>query len=121
MSISKQFLIINRKAPYGRSYGRDAIDVALVAATFNQPTSLLYMDDGVYQLLKNQAPDLINQKNSSKILPMLEMYDINNIYVECESLAMRNLAECDLAIVVKMISSKEVGELIEQHQVLLGF
>lgn len=121
MAATKRFLIINRRAPYGSPCGRDALDIALVAATFNQHTSLLYMDDGVYQLLKNQDSTAICQKNSSRVLPMLEMYDISNIYVERKSLEARNLKKEDLTIPVQLICSSEVGALIEHNQVLLGF
>ena len=121
MTKKKCFLIINRKGPYGSPYGRDALDVALVAATFNQHVRLLYMDDGVYQLLKNQNPTAISQKNSSKILPLLEMYEITEVYVERESLEARNLDQEDLAIPIQLISSSEAGALIDQSQILMGF
>ena len=47
----KSFLIINRKAPYGSSAARDALDVALTVSVFEQPLKLLFMDDAVLQLL----------------------------------------------------------------------
>jgi len=121
MSDNKSFLIVNRKAPFGSAFAKEALDVGLIAAAFGQKLSLLFMDDGVYQLLKNQNPSDINQKNSSQTLPMLEMYDVKDIYVEAESLQARNLQSEDLLISVQIIDSQATAELIDQQDILLNF
>lgn len=121
MSDVKSFLVVNRKAPYSTSYSKETLDVALMAAVFNQKTSLLYMDDGVYQLLKQQDPGDIKHKNSSQSLPMLEMYEVKDIYVEHRSLEARGLTTQDLVIPVKVVDSKAIAELIQQQDVVLGF
>jgi len=121
MSNSKSFLIVNRKAPFGSTFAKEALDVGLIAAAFGQQLSLLFMDDGVYQLLKNQDSSDINQKNSSQTLPMLEMYDVKDIYVEAESLQARNLNAEDLLIPVEIIDRETTSELLEQQDILLNF
>lgn len=121
MSDVKSFLVVNRKAPYSTSFSKETLDVALMAAVFNQKTSLLYMDDGIYQLLKEQDPGDINHKNSSQSLPMLEMYEVKDIYVEKESLEARGLTEQDLVIPVQVTDSNAIAELIQQQDVVLGF
>jgi len=117
----KSFLFINRRAPYGSSHAREALDATLMAAAFNQRVSLLFMDDGVYQLLANQNSTGIAQKNLSQSLPMLEMYEVKDIYVERESLKARNLSVSDLVLPVQAIDSFETGKLIESQSVVLGF
>ena len=121
MSNSKSFLIVNRKAPFGSAFAKEALDVGLIAAAFGQQLSLLFMDDGVYQLLRNQDPSDINQKNSSQTLPMLEMYDVKDIYVEAESLQARNLHSDDLLISVQVIDSLATAKLIDEQDILLNF
>lgn len=118
---NKSFLIVNRKAPYGSAFAKEALDVGLIAAAFGQKLSILFMDDGVYQLLKQQDPSGIHQKNSSQTLPMLEMYDVKDIYVEAESLQARNLAADDLLIPVEIIDSNAISNLLEQQDILLNF
>ncbi len=52
---SKKLLFISRHAPYGSSLARDALDAVLASSAYDQQLSLLFMDDGVFQLLKNQV------------------------------------------------------------------
>jgi tRNA 2-thiouridine synthesizing protein C len=121
MNNKKSFLFINRRAPYPGTFAKESMDVTLIAAAFNQNVSLLFMDDGVYQLLKAQEPSGINQKNVSLTLPMLEMYDVSNIYVEQASMRARNLTGDDFLIPVKVIDAEQVRELLEQQDILLNF
>ena len=118
---SKSFLIVNRKAPYGSAFAKEALDVGLIAAAFGQQLAMLFMDDGVYQLLKQQDPSGINQKNSSQTLPMLDMYDVKDIFVEAASLQARNLQVDDLLIPVQVINSQAAAKLMDQQDILLNF
>ncbi len=117
----KSFLIINRHSPYQTNSAKEALDVALMTAVFNQKTSVLFMDDGIYQLLKKQDPTDITQKNSAATFPMLEMYDVDAVYVEQASLEARNLNEQDLLMPVQVIDSESLRELIENQTIILNF
>ncbi|MGI9227691.1 MAG: sulfurtransferase complex subunit TusC [Gammaproteobacteria bacterium] len=94
--IIKKFCYINRKAPYGTIYALESLEVVLIAAAFDQDISLVFADDGVYQLTKNQDTDSIGMKNFSKTYTALGDYDIKKIYVEKESLEERGLSVDDL-------------------------
>ena len=50
--VSKKFLYVNRKAPYGTIYGLESLEVVLIGAAFEQDVSLAFLDDGVFQLVK---------------------------------------------------------------------
>ena len=50
----KKFMFVNRKAPFGTIYALESLEVVLIAATFDQDVSLVFVDDGVYQLKKAQ-------------------------------------------------------------------
>ncbi len=117
----KKFTFITRKAPYGTSYGNVCLDAVLTTSAFEQDIVLVFMDDGVYQLKKNQDPDCISAKNLSKGFGALSLYDIENIYVEQESLAARGLRIHDLVIEVKAISAPQLGSIIENSDVVLNF
>ena len=64
--VVKKFLYINRRAPHGSIYAHEALEVVLIGAAFDQDVSLAFIDDGVYQLKKNQDTSDINTKNFSK-------------------------------------------------------
>jgi tRNA 2-thiouridine synthesizing protein C len=60
--MSKKILLVSRHAPYGNSTARESIDIALAAAAYDQDIGILFMDDGVFQLLKNQQSQHVDQK-----------------------------------------------------------
>ena len=51
----KKIMYVNRKAPYGTIYALESLEVVLIAAAFDQDVSLVFMDDGVYQLKKGRS------------------------------------------------------------------
>ena len=52
--VVKRFMYVNRKAPYGTIYALENLEVVLIAAAFDQDVSVVFLDDGVYQLKKSQ-------------------------------------------------------------------
>ena len=60
-------------------------------------------------------------KNFSPTYRALEMYDVEKLYVEKESLQARGLTEEDLVVPVEVMSNSEIGELMEQQDVVLSF
>ena len=60
--VIKKFLYINRRPPHGSIYAHEALEVVLIGAAFDQDVSLAFIDDGVYQLKKNQDTSDINTK-----------------------------------------------------------
>ena len=119
--VVKKFLYINRRAPHGSIYAHEALEVVLIVAAFDQDVSLAFIDDGVYQLKKNQDTSDINTKNFSKTYGALEMYDVEKLYVEKESLEQRGLSEDDLMVDVKILTSDEMKKIITDSEVILNF
>lgn len=117
----KRFLCINRRAPHGTIYALESLEVVLAAAAFEQRITVLFLDDGVYQLSKDQKTDALGVKDFSPTYKALEMYEVERIVVERESLKRRGLKAEDLIIPVDVVGEREVGELFESHQILLSF
>jgi len=132
---SKKFLYINRKPPHGSIYALESLEVVLIGAAFEQDVSLAFIDDGVYQLLRNQNTSAIGSKNFSATFRALGDYDVSKIYVERESLELRGLSIDDLLKLtyededddwaekdaIRVVDSDELGAIIEQQDVLLNF
>jgi len=133
--VVKKFLYVNRRAPYGSVYALESLEVVLIGAAFEQDVSLLFLDDGVYQLKDNQETDSVDMKNFSPTYNALGDYDVNKIYVERESLEERGLAEGDLLALtyededddyaekssIRIVSRKEIADLMETQDVVLSF
>ncbi len=117
----KKFAFINRKAPYGTVYALESLEVVLISAAFDQDVSLMFIDDGVYQLKKGQGTKAVGMKNFSPTYRALEGYDIEKLYVEQESLEQRGLTEEDLLVDVQVISRADMAVLMEEQDVILSF
>lgn len=121
MSDVKKFMFVNRKAPYGTIYALEALEVVLITAAFDQDVSMVFLDDGVYQLKKGQQTKGVEIKNFSPTYRALEGYDIEKLYVEKESLDARGISEDDLLVDVVVLGRAEMGELMDQQDVVLSF
>lgn len=133
--VVKKFMYMNRKAPYGTIYALESLEVVLIAAAFDQDVSLVFADDGVYQLTNNQSTDEIGMKNFSPTYSALGDYDINKIYIEKESLEERGLTLEDLQALtyededddwaekdsIHLVSREELAEVIDQQDVVFSF
>jgi tRNA 2-thiouridine synthesizing protein C len=117
----KKFAFINRKAPYGTVYALESLEVVLISAAFDQDVSLIFADDGVYQLKKGQATKAVGMKNFSPTYRALEGYDIEKLYVEKGSMEARGLTTDDLIVDVEVLDSAEMAALLEEQDVVLSF
>jgi tRNA 2-thiouridine synthesizing protein C len=117
----KKVMFVNRKAPYGTIYALESLEVVLITATFDQDVSLVFLDDGVYELLKGQNTKAVGIKNFSPTYRALDGYDVEKLYVERESLETRGLSEDQLLVDVEVLSSAQMGELMAQQDVVLSF
>jgi tRNA 2-thiouridine synthesizing protein C len=117
--IVKRFLFVNRKAPYGTVYALEALETVLISAAFDQDVSVVFADDGVFQLKKGQDTAGINMKNFSPTFRALDGYDVEKLYVEKESLEARGLTEDDLVVDVEVLSSAELSKIMAAQDVVI--
>ena len=118
--VVKKFMYVNRRAPYGTIFALECLEVVLISAAFEQDVSLVFLDDGVFQLKKNQDTTGIGMKNFSNTYRALDDYEVEKIYVEKESLDARGLTSDDLIIPVEVLSSKEMREKMAQQDVVIS-
>lgn len=117
----KKFMFVNRKAPYGTIYALESLEVVLITATFDQDVSLVFIDDGVYELVKGQQTKGIGVKNFSPSYRALEGYDVEKLYVDSASLAQRGLTKTDLLVPVELLDAQQMGQLMAEQDVILSF
>jgi len=133
--ITKKFMYVNRKSPYGTIYALEALEVVLITAAFDQDVSLTFIDDGVYQLMKDQKTEGIGMKNFSSTYSALGDYEIKKIFIDKESLEERGLSLSDLQELVwedededyveknsiNLVSRSELSEIMNKQDVVLSF
>jgi tRNA 2-thiouridine synthesizing protein C len=119
--VIKKFMFVNRKAPYGTIYALESLEVVLISAAFDQDVSLVFMDDGIYQIVKGQHTKAIDVKNFSPTYRALEGYDIEKLYVDKDSLEQRGLTEDDLLVDVQVLDAAGMAKLMAEQDVVLSF
>lgn len=133
--MSKKFMYMNRKAPYGTVYALESLEVVLIAAAFERDVSLAFIDDGVYQIARGQNTTGIGMKNFSAAYNALGDYGVTKFYVERESLEERGLTEDDLMPImyededsdwaekpsIKIVSRAGMSQVMSEQDVILSF
>lgn len=135
MSDIKKFMYLNRRAPYGTIYAWESLEVVLIGAAFDQEVSLMFADDGVYQLVKGSDTSESDMKNFTPTYRTLGDYGVRHMYVDKASLEARGLTQEDLVQVewedweteeevdniVEVVDAEQAADLLSQSDVVFSF
>ena len=94
--------------------------MAFALSTFEHKVSLIFMDDGVLQIMRDQDPSGVGMKNISPTFRAWEDYEIEHIYVEKESLEIRGMKKSDLMIKAKIVEADQLGKLIGKQDFIFS-
>jgi len=117
----KTLAILNAKAPYSNNSGKDALDIALIFGSFEQPVSLFFQGDGVWQLISKQNGAIISVKDYLKTFSAFEFYDIEDIYACQTSLKERSLSTEFHIEKVQVLSQEDFADKLTSHHNILRF
>ena len=116
----QRILFLLRQPPYATGHAVEALESILVAGVFEQQVSVLFRDDGVWQLLKDQKGGALGTRTVGKVVQALPEYEVEDIYVCAESLAERGLEVGDLVLTVTVLSRQEQQALISGQQAVVN-
>jgi len=117
----KTLAILNTKAPYSSTAGKDALDIALIFGSFEQPVALFFQGEGVRQLTSGQDGALISIKDYLKTFAAFEFYDIEEVYVCQTSLTQRGLVDDFHIDGVQVLNQQGFAQKLTSHQTVLRF
>lgn len=103
MNEPKRILFLLRQGPYASANALEALEAALVAGVFDQRVSVLFADDGVWQLLDGQDGAALDTRTVARVATALPQYDVTDLFVCAESLEQRRLTADDLVLPVTVI------------------
>lgn len=106
----KKLCVVFSTSPHGNAAGREALDFAMLAASYDLETSLLFTDEGVLHLISNQEPESIGCRDYIATFGALEFYDIENLYVCEESLKEFAIAPSALPLDVQVLTISDIRE-----------
>jgi tRNA 2-thiouridine synthesizing protein C len=116
----KSYLFVLRKPAHSGALAQEMLDIILTTAAFDQKVCILLLDDAVFQLKKGQNPECAGIKDTAAIFKALEIYDVNDIYAEVESLQERGLKPGDLCPLVKEFYRKDIAGLMKRFDVVFA-
>lgn len=108
-------------APYGTSNGQEGLDALLVGAAFEQQVSVLFVDDGVYQINSRQSVAGTPLKQFTKAFAALNDFGIEQVFVHESSLRERGLSMDDLMPNVQLINDQQCSELLHNMNRVFHF
>lgn len=110
-----------RSAPHGSSAGREGVDALLAASAYSENIQVLFVGDGVLQLLPDQQPDGILSKHYAPMFKLFELYDIEQVYVCQTSLQERGVEAIELLIDAEYLTPQQVAQHLAQAGKILTF
>lgn len=119
--MASRILFTFRHPPYGRATAHEGLDALLAAAVYEQDIAVLFLNDGVFQLLKQQQGDAGQARNHGRKLTALPVFGVDKIYVHRPSLTSRGLTEADLLLDAEALSNSETREFMNTFDQILSF
>lgn len=118
---TKKLLYVFDSAPYSSSAGSEALEAVLIGANFEQDISLLFINNGVFQIKRDQSTKGSLMKPFFKTYSALEDFEVTNIYSHDLSLLARGLDARDLMIPASVLTSAEVAQLLNEQDKVFTF
>lgn len=110
----RSMLIVSRHAPWSGPSAREALDIALAGGAFELPLALLFLDDGVLQLLGDQQPACLQQKDLGANLQALPLFGVEALYAARRDLEQRGIAPEALALPVTLLEDAALAALFDR-------
>lgn len=97
----------------------ESIEMMLVSGVFEQPASVLFLDDGVRQLPMGQDASRLGRKDTAKALGALATYGVEALYAHAASAAARGIAPPDVKLDVRWVDDAEATRLLHTADVVI--
>lgn len=113
--------VLMRHAPYGSVYAAEGVRTLMGIGVFEWDITVLFVDDGVYVLSKDQNPSGLDMKPLGEAFPALGEFGVTKFYVHDQSLAERGLTAGDLTVPVEIASGAQIARLLQDAGKVLPF
>ena len=119
--MGESVVVLMRKAPYGSVYTAEGLRSILGVGVFEIDVHVLFIDDGVYALVKGQDPSSLDMKALGDAFPTLPEFGVSKFYVHEPSLKERGLKVEDLVIDVEIVDDAGAAQVMESVGTVLPF
>jgi len=117
----RKILLVIKSSPYGSSMAAESFRIATAMIAMDVLPQLLFIDDGVYCLLKDQRPEAAGLNSYYERLKTLA--DLVGLYAAKDSMVKRDLQPNDLdeSYKVKLLSFQEATKLVMENETVIAF
>jgi sulfur relay protein TusB/DsrH len=118
--LASSILVLVTRSPYGLEEAFAGLRLALAMGVNGMKTSVLMMEDGVYNAVGTQKSEVV--KMPSNIEATKELYDFEiPVYVVKEDLDSRGIPESKLFDGLKPVPAAKARQLLAEHDVVTTF
>ncbi len=111
----RRILFVIAHPPHRGSLALEVLDELLVGAAFDQKISVLFIGDGVFQLLDTPAAP----QSESRGYRALPTYDVENVYVEQRAMQLHNLSVDSFVTPARVLSRRRIQTLVATQDVVI--
>lgn len=115
----KKIALILTQSAFSHAVSREAQDLALALAAVEHQITVIYLDAAVTQLLPADTSHDLGVKNFPAAQKLFAMYDIAQVVVASDAMALYGLTEADLRITADWYSTAQIVALLaEQNHII---
>jgi tRNA 2-thiouridine synthesizing protein C len=108
----KTLAFLCRRSPWGSGHAAEMLEAVLISGAFDQEVHLAFLDDGVFQLIAGQKPELLGRRPLEEGFAELADLDVEHVWVERESLVERGLDTAAFALAATVLDRTEISALL---------
>lgn len=114
-------VMLMRKSPYGSVYPAEGYRAMMGMGVFEMNIRVIFMDDGVYALVKGQEPGGIDMQPLGNAFLGLADVGVKEFFAHDEALAERGLTAKDLVMDVRVATGIEIDGILKDATAILPF
>ncbi|QLB18122.1 sulfurtransferase complex subunit TusC [Mannheimia granulomatis] len=110
--------------PFGSAVSREGLDALLAASAFcdEQDIAICFLNDGIFNLLAGQQPEILLQKDHISTFKLLSLYDLNECFVCQDSVRVRQLEQAQWMLAnIQFKTQVEIFTILQQAEKVLTF
>ncbi|MBV6541531.1 sulfurtransferase complex subunit TusC [Ursidibacter maritimus] len=116
--------IVFTQPPFGSSTSREGLDALLAASAFcdEDEIAIVFIYDGVFNLITHQEPAQILQKDHIATFKLLELYELSECFICQNSLEERQLQQAEWILdELHFVERQQIFALLHQAEKILTF
>lgn len=118
MQSPRRVLVICRSSAGAGSRAREALDIALAFGAFDQPVSLLFTGDGVWNLVAGQTGEAT--RSMERLLGALPDYGIEPLLADARAVSERGIRSEHMVPGCNLLDSAAIAALVDTNDLVFS-